>query len=190
MLKLWGRVLLADNTVFDDEKSKATSWKTVLGVAIYTLLQVILLEAFYHRKVVLSSVEVAVVVTVVPLSFYMLNGVIYITARVFGGKGDFVEQAYLHSLVLVPIGMLNLVTVVLSAFVFPQETVVGLIVTIMLAIYMLVLQVRIVKVVHRYSFAQSVLAVFSPFVMISPCLCVALADWSLSGWLERLLFVR
>ncbi len=115
------------------------------------------------------------------LGFYIANGIVYLGARIFGGKGDFGTQTYLQSLFSVPIGIVmgvvGLVMGVLGALIsgVAGPSNVGVIVvslllvavSLPLIVYSIVLNVRVVKVTHDLSTGKAVAAIFVPSLILT-----------------------
>ena len=192
-LRLYAKAFLADREALERAKNGARHWKTFVGVVIYALAQdaVLLLVSVTSLDGKEGPAQWGVMLAVATMSvflwFYVSNGMIYMAARMFRGKGRFEEQLYLQSLMMVPVGIWSAIMVVLGNALFPSEPKVWKGVLVVFVIYLWMLQVRIVEVVHRLSIMRSILAAFLPFVVMSPCLCLALADWVLSGILGRML---
>jgi hypothetical protein len=99
------------------------------------------------------------------ISFYLSAGIIYVGARIFGGKGTFGGQAYLQSLFFVPLGIVQWIVTVIPA--------VGPVLSVVVTIYNLVLSVRAVKVSHKLSTGKAVGAILAPLaVVIALAACV------------------
>jgi hypothetical protein len=95
-----------------------------------------------------------------PIGFYLGNGLIYLGARAFHGRGDFTTQVYLQSLFSVPLGIALSVLSSVSALIFPSVGSCGIGFIVMAAsIYMLILNVRSVKATHHLSSGTAVGAV-------------------------------
>ena len=108
----------------------------------------------------------------IPVSFYLSNGMIYLGARMFGGKGDYTTQAYLNSLYYVPLLMISSLASLLGAIPFAGGCIIG-IVGLGIVIYHIVLSVRSMMVVHDLSVGQaigSILIIPGAFVLITICL--------------------
>lgn len=114
------------------------------------------------------------------VGFYLNNGLTYLGARILGGTGDFGVQAYLASLFTAPIGI---VTSFLSlAFLVPYVgPCVGGLVVLAVAIYTIVLNVRVIKVVHNLTTGQAVAAVFAPVLLIVILACLVIVVLALLG---------
>jgi hypothetical protein len=114
---------------------------------------------------------------VTPVSFYFSNGLTYLGARIFGGKGDYTTQAYLNSLYYVPVLLISSVLSLLGVIPIAGGCIVG-IVGLGLSIYQFILSVRSMMVVHDLSAGQAVgslLIIPGTFLLIGICLIVLLA---------------
>ena len=105
---------------------------------------------------VMTALCGGLVVTMV--GFYLGNGLTYLGARIFGGSGDFGTQIYLQSLVAVPIGIASGLVGLVPC--------VGSLVSLVLAIYGLVLSVRLIKVAHNLTTGKAVAAIFVPGLVL------------------------
>lgn len=99
-----------------------------------------------------------------PISFYLNVGVTYLSCLIFGGKGSFTSQAYLTSLYMVPLGLLSSIFTI--AALIPN---VGIFISSIVAIGSLILhvllEIRMLKVVHGFSTGRAVSATFAPILL-------------------------
>jgi hypothetical protein len=98
----------------------------------------------------------------------MLQGLNYLVARLLGGTGNFVTQAYLASLFYVPLG-------VVSGLVSLVPYYVGSLVSFAISIYIIALSVRAIKVVHQLTTGRAVVAILWPLPSVLPGICVICA---------------
>jgi hypothetical protein len=111
---------------------------------------------------------------VTPISFYLNNGLSYISALIFGGKGKFSAQAYLSSLFVVPLGLiLSLISLIslvpiVGIYIF-SVALIGI------AIVHLFFTIRSFKVVHGLTTGRAVAAVFAPLILILIPICLIVA---------------
>jgi hypothetical protein len=107
-----------------------------------------------------------------PVLFYLDNGITFVSALIFGGKGNFVSQAYLESLFVVPLGLISSITsFALLIPVIGNYVLYGLVFVI--AIFNLVYVVRTFKVVHGFTTTRAIIAVVSPiFLLVIIPICV------------------
>ena len=108
-----------------------------------------------------------------PISFYINNGIYYLCAQIFGGKGQFAQQAYLNSLYLVPFGVLaalgSLVAIVPLIGPF-----LSLGYSLLVGIFQLVITVRMLKAVHDFSTGKAVGVILLPMVLVIIPICLIL----------------
>jgi hypothetical protein len=106
-----------------------------------------------------------------PISFYMNNGITYIGALIFGGRGSFASQAYLNSLFLVPLGFLYSVTSIFSII-----PVYGIYISYTglfgFWIIQYVFTIRSFKVVHNFSIGRAIAAALSPLALLLIPICM------------------
>jgi hypothetical protein len=89
----------------------------------------------------------------IPLEFFVGMGLLYLAARLFGGRGTFLAQSYVSVLVHAPLGAL---ISVLAAI--PYVSILAVVV----AIYELILQICAVRAVHHVSTGRAVGMVLVP----------------------------
>jgi hypothetical protein len=107
------------------------------------------ITAFASGWLVLYSAGAAIVGVL--LSFYLSNGLTYVGARVLGGTGKFGTQVYLFSLFFVPLQIAMLLVGLVPS--------VGGLVVSALGVYVIVLDVRAIKVEHRLTTGRAVAAI-------------------------------
>lgn len=100
-------------------KSRADPLKTVLGVALLGLAIGLWALTFKPASLVIETDHMVIgllrVIFFTEIDFIVLGLILFLIARAFGGKGNFVQHSYLLSIVVVPMGM------VVSAFLFTSE---------------------------------------------------------------------
>jgi hypothetical protein len=108
------------------------------------------------------------------IGFYLGTGVNYLCARIFGGDGNFTTQAYLQSLVGVPVGVVTSVLSVFSAI--PYLGCIFGLASFAVGIYGFILNVRAIKVAHHMTTGRAVAALLAPavFLVIIPCVVIVL----------------
>jgi hypothetical protein len=108
------------------------------------------------------------------LGFYLSTGINYLGARAFGGTGDFGTQSYLQSLFVVPIGIVSALVGLVPYL--------GIAVGLGLSLYAIVLNVRVVKVVHRLTTGKAVAALIVPgLVLMVVVACIVVVVLILLG---------
>lgn len=108
-----------------------------------------------------------------PIFFYINNGVYYLCAQIFGGKGQFAQQAYLNSLYLVPFGVLSALGSLFGLIPF-----IGFFISLPYALVIMVVQlvitVRMLKAVHELSTGKAVAVILLPMVLVIIPICLIL----------------
>jgi hypothetical protein len=99
----------------------------------------------------------------VPLGFFIVQGIIFIFAKLFRGQGDFTHQAYAFMLYAVPID-----AVVAVAGIIP---VLGGLVGFALGIYGIVLAVMAVSSSHQIGIGRSIWVLVTPFLIFFALIC-------------------
>ena len=87
-------------------------------------------------------------IVLVPILFFLIMGVTYFVARVFGGQGTFLEQCYTSLTLQVPLGIGSKLLALIP--------VVGRILNSVLSIYGIVLQVIVLMAVHKLSRGKAI----------------------------------
>jgi hypothetical protein len=117
---------------------------------------------------VICGAPIAAVISVV---FFVIGvGIVYLLARMFGGRGTFDQLAYAFAAILTPFSLVSGVLGLLSAIPF-----VGLcfgILSLALLIYVIVLQVMAVKGVNQFGWGQAAASLLLPFLLFCCCLSV------------------
>lgn len=100
----------------------------------------------------------------VPLGFFISQGITYLIARAFNGDGSFMRQSYNALLIQVPLGivssLLNLIPIL------------GFLISIAAAIYAIVLNVFSIMAVHRLSGGKATAVVLLPIAILVLLTCV------------------
>lgn len=102
-------------------------------------------------------------IIIIPIAFFIGVGIVYLFARMFGGQGSFLQQAYTTLLFTVPIGI---ITGLLGLI--PIVGFIGL----ALFIYNIVLNVFSIMAVHRLSGGKATAAVLLPVALLFLLVCV------------------
>lgn len=180
--KLWFQLSQMSETFFAKEIFHASATNTFLGILAYTAISttisvfLTLLRSIINSFASFSATQVASLGTsvlilcclgiiVIPISFYLNNGITYASALIFGGKGNFVSQTYLGSLFFVPIGLISSLIsfVTLIPRIGDYISYVFLLGVVMFNIFF---TVRSFKVVHSFTTARAVAAVVSPLLLL------------------------
>jgi hypothetical protein len=108
---------------------------------------------------------------ITPISFYLNNGITYLGALIFGGRGKFTSQAYLGSLFFVPLSLISSLAAFLSLI--PQ---VGQYISYAgffgVSIFHIFFTVRSVKAAHNLTTGKAVAAVLSPLALLLIPICM------------------
>ncbi len=181
---LWLRLLHMDQPFFAAEQPHSSGSNTVLGVAILAIIETIVVLVIFFLDGLLqpgqSRLSTFLILSLgcfsifgVPLGFYLNTGLEYFAALAFGGKGKFNDQAYLSSLFFVPIGTLASALSFLGLVPLVGPLVESPLILIV-AILRMVLQYRVIRVVHGLSSGRAVGAVLAPFSLLL-CICLPIA---------------
>ncbi len=106
-------------------------------------------------------------VILVPISFFIGTGIIYLLAKAFGGTGTFLAQSYTFLLFGVPVG-------IVSSF-LSLIPILGGLAALGLSIYAIVLEVFAIMAVHRLSGGKATAVALIPvgvLVLLAICLVV------------------
>lgn len=92
----------------EQHAANASLKKTVLGIgflglitALWTLIPEVHLIPFNIQN---PGLEFLSTILLVEIAFFAFSGIVYLIAQAFGGKGNFIRNSYLLSLVAVPLG--------------------------------------------------------------------------------------
>jgi hypothetical protein len=102
-------------------------------------------------------------VVLVPLSFFIHQGITYLIARAFNGNGSFLRQGYSVLLFQVPLGI--------GSSLLGLIPILGLLVGIAALIYEIVLAVFAIMAVHRLSGGKASAVVILPVVILGILFC-------------------
>lgn len=114
------------------------------------------------------------------ISFFINSGIFYLIARLFTGKGEFVVQSYLLSLVYGPFSLVFgiISPLMLLAVVNPVLSLIPALIYILVAILALMMSVRALKSAHGYGTGAALGTIFLPgifFACVGGLLSVLLA---------------
>jgi hypothetical protein len=183
---LWLKLFNMGESFFRAEIGFASGRNTVLGLICLIIIKLILSGV---QSLIIStqnldngdplringmsnfSSQICLNLFALPLFFLITNGVLHVSAKLFGGKGKFSTFAYLVSLFFVPlyiisnfIGLLGII----SRISFYITTLISLVV----GIYQFILSIRCIKVVHDFTTMKATLAVLLPFVFLLIPICL------------------
>ena len=188
---LWLQLRKMTETFFASELPRASQANTLYSILIYSVIASIFwfvqaLGGYFiptitnqnipdqsQMAVIFGSILVypcfALIIT--PISFYLSNGLMFVSAKILGGKGKFSGQVYLYSLFFLPLGLISslaslfqLIPIVGSVIVY--------IVTAAIFILTILFTVRILKVAHSFTTGRALLTLLIPFVLFLIPACV------------------
>ena len=102
-------------------------------------------------------------IILLPLGFFINEGIYYLIAKAFGGQGTFLAQSYGTLLFYIPLNIVG----VLSLIPF-----LGILIGIALAIYQIVLNIYMMMAVHRLSGGKATLVLFTPVIVVFVLACI------------------
>jgi hypothetical protein len=112
------------------------------------------------------------------LFFYVTAYVLYLVAKVLGGKGAFKEQLYLQSVVAVVISLIQGVLIVLASLYIPDDVLLLTIVSLPLlftGMYSIYMDYKIIKVVHKHDSVKAALSIIGFWLAIFAVLFIIYA---------------
>ncbi len=184
---LWTQVFQMDDAFFAQESHFANATDTLVSVLIFASVSAVAsvlmqlmgssieswLPPEYHAMMV-SNGAFDLVASLFSgffgtfLGFYVGNGLTYLAAKLLGGDGSFGAQVYLMSLFAVPLGILGALMGWIPC--------IGWLGAIGLAIYELILNVRMFRAIHHLTTGTAVAAVLLPGLIIGALIfCFAIA---------------
>ena len=184
---LWLQLRNMTETFFASELPHASQSNTLYSILIYSGMASIFLlvqglAGYFIASITNHEAQSAVALggiltfsclglIVAPISFYLGNGVIFVSASILGGKGKFSGQVYLYSLFFVPLG---LITSLASLFqLIPVAgSVIVYIVTAAVFILTILFTVRIIKVAHNFTTGRALLTFLIPFALFLIPACI------------------
>jgi hypothetical protein len=101
-------------------------------------------------------------------NFFLVSALFSVVARLFGGRGDFVVQSYLMSLVYAPFGLLSGIFAPLRLLsgISPIFSWVSLLISICISIMALIMMVRALKSAHGYGTGAALGTLFLPGIVL------------------------
>ena len=109
------------------------------------------------QAIILSSSSIASII-IIPLSFFIGQGIIYLIAKAFGGTGTFLRQGYTYLLISVPLGIISSALGLIP--------ILGGFVAFGLGIDGIVLQIFSLMAVHRLSGGKATAVVLIPIAIV------------------------
>jgi hypothetical protein len=183
---LWLQLPHMDKSFFAAEKPHTSNLNTFFGVLVYAGVATACVLLTSLGRLVLgeneptSAVGIALVIgdcfTLIggPLAFYFNTGIYYLGALVFGGKGTFSQQAYLHIMYFVPLAAISSLATFLQLIPRVGLTLSWLVLGLVVLVD-LFFQVRAFQVVHGFSEGRAIAAVLTPFILVFGLVCLSVA---------------
>ena len=187
--RLWLRVHEMSEEFFRNEIPRTSPSNTFYSILIYAVISLAFsifqmlftkssnpfselpLEAGIYSLI--TGMGLVCLVVIIPVGFYISNGIYYGIASLLGGKGSFSSQAYINSLFTVPIGVLSLILALFSSIpVIGWFIYSGL--ALIVSIFNIILTVRCYKAVHNFSTGRAVAVVLLPLVLVIIPICLIL----------------
>jgi hypothetical protein len=181
LIQRWQNVLTRPSVPTFDAEQPAANWQTILisllilGVVGAVSQFIIGLEPSsamtinlpnqppyrFHPNPVGSAFGGLIGVFV---GFFVLSGILYVSAKVFNGQGTFLTQSWLLSLFLVPLSIISAVAGIIPYF--------GSLVAFAVFIYSVYLAVLAIASAHRLSQGRAVAVVLLPLAILFVLACV------------------
>jgi hypothetical protein len=186
LVTLWLKLPRMDEAFFAGEILHASNLNTLLGVLVYAGVGTlcIVLETFLRFLLgggqQASTFGMAVIIggcfTLIggPLIFYANTGIYFLSALIFGGKGTFSRQAYVHTLYFVPLSVTSSIATFLQLIPAVGMSLSWLAVVAIMLLD-LVFDIGAFKVVHSFSTGRASAAVLLPFFLILGLVCLLVA---------------
>lgn len=162
------RVLVRPSvSTFQAEMGKAAWNITWFQIILYALFASVFAAVQYSVNPMLSvspqltsltsSTISSLQIIVLPLSIFMSIGLLYLIARMVGGRGTFLQQCYTTCLYTVPLGVLDSFLLLIP--------ITGILLILIVAIYVLVLSFRMLKAVHHLSSGKAILVLVLSYLL-------------------------
>ena len=176
--RLWLRVHEMSEEFFRNEIPRTSTSNTFYSILIYAVISLAfsIFQTLFSKSSnpfselspeagiysLITGMGLVCLVVIIPIGFYISNGIYYGIASLLGGKGTFSSQAYITSLFIVPIGVLSFILALFSAIpVIGWFIYSGL--ALIVSIFNIILTVRCYKAVHNFSTGRAVAVVlFTP----------------------------
>src|SRR5262249_32203263 len=106
----------------------------------------------------------------VPIGFFIAMGILYVIARLLGGRGTYLEQSYASSLSYIPLQGLSAILGLIP--------ILGGIAAFALGIYQLVLTAFAIAASHHLSLGRATLTILLPAILAFFLACLLLATFA------------
>ncbi len=128
---------------------------------------------------VICGAPIAAVIGVV--FFLIIVGIIYLLAKVFGGRGTFDQLAYALAAIQTPISLVTGVLGLLAAI--PVISICFGVLSLLLGLYAIVLNIMAVKGVNQFGWGQAAAAVLLPIIVL--CCCLSVGAFAIARTISR-----
>lgn len=189
------QTLKLDSKVFQEEKKNASIGKSVLLFLIaYLLMGIVVIFIIISSMnsagtIPIRTSETELVKTlIIPIALIGVpiigilgvligNAIIWLFARIFGGKGSFTEQFYLNSICILPITIISLAAYAvfflliiagsanLAALMLFSSL--NMIISLGIGIYTLVLLTIAIREAHSFSTGKAILSWLAPIIILT-----------------------
>lgn len=103
------------------------------------------------------------------LFFYVSAYLLYLVAKVLGGKGKFQEQMHLQSVVAIAIALIQALLIVLSSFYIPEDLMLLTLFSLPLlfaGLYSIYMDYKIIKVAHKHDKKKAALSIVGFWIVL------------------------
>jgi len=116
-------------------------------------------------------------------NFFLGSGLLFIVARLFGGRGNFQVQSYLLSLVYGPYGLVSSIVAPLALLgtISPALNLIPSLVALPISIIFFMMLVRVLKSTHGYGTGAALGTIFAPVIVLSCCVMLFALAAALGG---------
>lgn len=143
----WANILLKPKEAFKEEKGKAGSdfVRSLINIEVSAaVIGFLYLLYLFTRGYPSSSFDLLFIIApfiLFPIQLFVISGIYFAVARILGGKGDFIVQTYMFSLLL---------SLIMSSIILFLIPIIGFIVVISLVLYSLYLVIIMLMEVHEF----------------------------------------
>lgn len=191
LYEIWKNVLINPAGTFKAQAKKADYAEAVKHVGIAGIIQGILtgillmmglsavggILGYGMLGASIGIMSIVLLAILVPISaiigLFIGSGILYIIAKILGGKGDYQTQTYLMAIYMAPIGIISGVLGMI-----PLAGIVIALIAMIYAIYLLTLSL---KETHKYSTGKAVLTWLLPVIVVILLVGVLAASFALVG---------
>lgn len=135
------------------------------------LLSTFIMQAFSNAEIASENAYLGMVQGFLDyaLYFYVTAYVLYLVAKVLGGRGKFKEQIYLQSVVAMAIALIQGTLVILSSFYIPEDLTLLALLSLPLlfsGLYSIYMDYKIVKVAHQHNKTRAALSIVGFWIVM------------------------